>query len=97
MPTIPSQYRRKLEVTGGGQENVELSPEFSHHSVSVEGAGTGAFTLQVLPFGLTEYRAFDDNTLSENGTAVFALGSISGLRLVPTTAGVDYAISVSSY
>lgn len=97
MPAIPTQYRQVITVASGGQHDIDVSPDLSHHSLAVEGAGTGAFSVLVKPYGLPAYRAFDDNAIVEGGLAVFSVGSIAGIRLVPAVAGVAYTISLSSY
>ncbi len=96
MPAIQSQFSRVIQ-SAGGAESIEVTPTLSHHALVIEGAGTGPVTVEVRHRGLTGFRAFDDNVIAENGVAVISVGAIEAVRLTPATAGVAYAVSVSSF
>ncbi len=75
---------------------IPLNQNYSHHSVSVEGL-TGSVKLETMPNGLTSYREFDGNSMPENTTAVFVLGSQESMRFTPAQTANDYKIAVSSF
>jgi hypothetical protein len=86
---------RSYDVVNGIIE-IPLNQNFSHHSISIEG-DTGSVTLEQLPTGLTQYREFDNNILSQGSSAVFVLGSTEAMRFTPTETANGYIISVSSF
>lgn len=79
-----------------GIVEIPLNQNCSHHSISVEGV-SGNVKIETMPNGLTTYREFDGNSLPENTTAVFVLGSQESMRFTPEQTANDYKIAVSSF
>ncbi len=79
-----------------GVIEIPLNQRYSHHSISIEGV-SGSVKLETMPNGLTSYREFDGNSLTENSTAVFVLGSQESMRFTPAQVANNYTIAVSSF
>tara|TARA_R110002167_G_scaffold188319_1_gene389833 strand:- start:15473 stop:15757 length:285 start_codon:yes stop_codon:yes gene_type:complete len=94
MSEIPTQYR--VSITAIGVKTLDLSPKYSHHQIAVEGA-TGDVTIKFRPAGFAAHQDVTDNTLTQNSSAIFALGSVDSIELTPTDLAESYDITVSSF
>ena len=96
MPFIKDpQIKKKSNVTG--PVRVEVSPNYSHHVVAIEG-DTGEVTVTFLPSSFQNFQVFSDDqgVMQPNTSATFVQGSVTALLITPVNSN-PYSVVVSDY